>query len=179
MSKSNGHETLCNRLHPNTLCTSKLIEFQSKQLNALITFLLGQQSTTRNDVHRTSTITKNQINYHSTQSNKTHSQKDHYRAATAEADEDEKEVKPILTTDRTIEVDAYYRFLCRKRHTKLLTKHRRPSANEPLNGKRATFVATGNDFTTNWQSKQHKIANTNIRNNNDANNERYIQLHSN
>lgn len=162
-SRSKGHEALCNRLHPNSLCTSKLIEFQSKRLNSVIAFLLNQQSTKRNDVQCTSTITKNQIDSNIKQ--RINSQKLQHL------------VTP-LTSKRTIVVDAYYRFLCRERYTKLILIKHRPCTNEPLNGTPARLVTTTNNFTANWQSKQHQIANTNNRNN-DANNERYIQLASN
>lgn len=156
--QAKGHETLCNRLHPNSLCTSKLIEFQSKRLNSLITFLLSQQqSSKRVDVQHTSSKPGQPITVDVALQPKHQSNR-----------------PPLTRNETAIEVDAYYRYLCRKRHTNPAPRRCWQTSATPTIAR----LVSGNQ-TANWQSKQHQIANTNNNRTNTANNERYIQLLSN
>lgn len=147
-NRAKGHEALCNRLHPNTLCTSKLIEFQSKRLNALLAFLLSQQqSTHQSDVQYTSTSTGRPIN--GAGPCVAHRQTCRHRHQSTAP----------LTRHGTIEVDAYYRFLCRQR----------PASRTPaLDRRRSTPTVArtvSGESPANWQSKERQIANTNNRTN--------------
>lgn len=150
-NRAKGHEALCNRLHPNTLCTSKLIEFQSKRLNALLAFLLSQQqSTNQSDVHYTSTSTGNPINGAG--------------PCAARRQTCRHQSTAPLTRHGTIEVDAYYRFLCRKRPASTVLDRCRstPTVARTVSG----------ESPANWQSNERLIANTNNRKsgrNNEAN----------
>lgn len=148
----------CSHLNSN----NKLIEIQSKRLSALISCLLNKRSNISNDVRCTSFETKNKLiqRIHKNNNSK-FSSSSVYK----------------LTTRPTVQVDAYFRFLCNRRRWNFKKYHQ--NENDPLNRNTSRNTNFNKTVCCNQQQQQqqHKTHTNNRDDDYDKNNnEWYIQL---